>query len=140
VLATLDQLARLNHVGFRIDARLEDVLDRSAQRLATGLPPWMLLAGPHGEFELLFTVPPERRAAFESAAAAAGGWKPLRLGVVTAQAEVCLPWAGSSVPVDTARVRNLFASVGGNVPAYVRGLLEIDASMRPASAFHSALV
>jgi thiamine-monophosphate kinase len=139
VLATLDQLARLNGVGFRIDAPLEPLLDPAALRTAAGLPAWMLLAGPHGEFELLFTVPPERHEAFESAAAASG-WKPLRLGVVTAKAEVCLPCEGSSVPVDTARVRNLFASVGGDVQAYVRGLLEIDAGMRAASACPGALV
>ena len=130
-LPTLDQLARLNRVGFRIDSRLEDVLDSSAQRVATGFAPWMLLAGPHGEFELLFTVPPDRRAAFESAAAAAS-WTPLRLGVATAETGVCLTYQGANVPVDTARVRNLFSSVGGDVPEYVRGLFEIDATMRHA--------
>jgi thiamine-monophosphate kinase len=133
VLPTLDQLVRLNGVGFRIDSRLEDILDSSAQRVAAGHAPWMLLAGPHGEFELLFTVPPARRAAFESAAAAAS-WKPLRLGVVTSETTICLPYEGASVPVDTARVRNLFASVAGNVAAYMRGLLEIDATMRSAAA------
>jgi thiamine-monophosphate kinase len=131
VLPTLDQLARLNGVGFRIDSRLEDVLDRSAQRVAAGFAPWMLLAGPHGEFELLFTVPPDRQAAFDAAAAAVA-WNPLRLGVVTPETTICLPYEGVSVPVDTARVRNLFAAVGGDVRAYVQGLLEIDASMRQA--------
>jgi hypothetical protein len=36
--------------------------------------------------------------------------------------------------VDTVRVRNLFASVGGDVHAYVGGLLEMDAEMREAAA------
>ena len=134
-LPTLDQLARLNQVGFRIEGRYEDLLDGSAQRVAAGLPPWMLLAGPHGEFELLFTVPPDRRAAFESAAAAAS-WSPVRLGVVTAETEICLPYGGSSVPVDTERVRNLFVSVGGDVGEYVKGLFEIDATMRQAVGRH----
>jgi thiamine-monophosphate kinase len=131
-LPTLDQLARLNGVGFRIERRLEDLLDSSAQRAAADFAPWMLLAGPHGEFELLFTEPLDRRAAFESAAAAAS-WNPLCLGVVTSETTICLPYEGASVPVDTARVRNLFVSVGGDVRAYVRGLLEIDATMRQAT-------
>lgn len=129
VLPTLDQLARLNGVGFRIEGRLEDLLDGSAQHLAFEFPPWMLLAGPHGEFELLFTVAPDRQAAFETAATAAS-WKPLRLGVVTAEPAILLPCHGSSVPLDTAELRNLFAVVEGNVRRYVEGLFEIDATIR----------
>ena len=130
-LPTLDQLARLNQVGFRIEGQYEDLLDGSARRVAAGLPPWMLLAGPHGEFELLFTIPLERRAAFETAAAEAS-WRPLRLGVVTAEPEIRLPYERSSVTVDTGKVRNLFASVGGDVMAYVHELSAMDAAMREA--------
>jgi thiamine-monophosphate kinase len=132
-LPALDQLARLNGVGFRIEGRVEALLDGPARKVAAGFPAWTLLAGPHGEFELLFTIPPDRRAAFESAAAAAS-WSPLRLGSVTAEAAISLTFDGTSVPVDTARVRNLFASVGGDVHAYVGGLLEMDAEMREAAA------
>ena len=132
-LPTLDQLARLNGVGFRIEGRVEALLDGAAQTVVAGYPAWMPLAGPHGEFELLFTIPPDRRAAFESAAAAAS-WSPLRLGSVTAEPAITLTFDGTRVPVDTVRVRNLFASVGGDVHAYVGGLLEMDAEMREAAA------
>jgi thiamine-monophosphate kinase len=131
-LATLDQLARLNAVGFRLEGRLEDALDPSARRVAAGLPDWTLLAGPHGELELIFTVPPDRVAAFQAAAEAAG-WTPLRLGVVTSDPAIYLPCEGSSVPLDTVRIRNLFTEVAGDVRAYVRGLLAIDGAMREAA-------
>ena len=59
LLATLDELGRLNGVGFRLTLPVEGMLHGAALRLAEAqqLPPWTMLAGPHGEFELVFTVP-----------------------------------------------------------------------------------
>lgn len=128
VLPALDQLARLNAVGFRIDAPLEGVLHPVALASATasGTPLWMYLAGPHGEFELVFTVPAERLDRF-AAAAAAAGWEPVRLGVVSAEPVVAIPIGGVVTAVDTGRVRNLFTEVGGDVSRYVSALFQVPA-------------
>ena len=126
VIPTLDELISLNGVGFRIDGPLEALLHTAATQVvrATGLPDWLLLAGPHGEFELLFTVPEEAVAGF-LAAARALNWRPLPLGVVTADNGLEL----NGWQLDTARVRNLFTEVGGDVEAYVRQLLVFDATL-----------
>jgi hypothetical protein len=50
--------------------------------------------------------------------------------VVTAEPAILLPCHGSSVSLDTAELRNLFAIVGGNVRRYVEGLFKIDATIR----------
>ncbi|UCF18631.1 MAG: thiamine-monophosphate kinase [Gemmatimonadota bacterium] len=131
VIPTLDELMRLNGTGFRVDAPLESILHAGAVQLtrAAGLPDWLLLAGPHGEFELLFTVPEAAGETF-LAAARERDWRPLELGVVTANDGLEL----NGRRLDTARVRNLFTLVGGDVEAYVRELLALDGTLRPSPA------
>jgi thiamine-monophosphate kinase len=120
LIATLDELARQNGCGFTLTAPLERVLhpDAAAAARAAGLPPAVTLAGPHGEFELVFTVPPDRCDAFRAAAAAAR-WTPVELGLVTAESQVLRVGAGGPT-IDSTRVRDLFEEVGGDVGAYVR--------------------
>ncbi|MBI5366298.1 MAG: thiamine-monophosphate kinase, partial [Planctomycetes bacterium] len=64
--ATLGQLGSINGVGFDIAPGWEEAIDTASRTVVRrlGLPPWFLLAGCHGEFELLFTVRPGRQAAF----------------------------------------------------------------------------
>ena len=126
-LATLDQLARVNGVGFTVDAPEARWLHSDAVAVATvaGLPAWMLLAGPHGEFVLLFTVPAAREAEF-LAAAAAEGWAPVALGSVTAERAIRVPRGEALVALDTGRIRNLFTTAGGDLDRYLEGLREED--------------
>jgi thiamine-monophosphate kinase len=134
VIPTLDELMELNGVGFTLEPPVEELLHPSAAAVsnATGTPPWMMLAGPHGEFELLFTVPAERCDGFVEAAAAIG-WGPLEIGAVTSGAGLRIATEAGPAPLDTARVRNLFLEVAGDVEAYVAGLLRIDATLRRPS-------
>jgi thiamine-monophosphate kinase len=122
-LATLDQLMRLNRVGFTLTMRLEDMLHPDAVALASraALPLWMLLAGPHGEFELLFTIPLNCEARFLDSAAAIG-WNPLRIGTVESEPAVRLATAAGSAYLETGRIRNLFGESGGQVDAFLEGL------------------
>jgi thiamine-monophosphate kinase len=114
LVATLDQLARLNGVGFDVTAPLAEVLEPAVREALerAGLDPLLALAQPHGEFELVFTVPAALSAAFE-AHARLGGLEPVRLGVTTepgpaAQAPT-LRFSGDGAPrtLDGARIRNL---------------------------------
>jgi len=121
LLATLDQLMRINGLGFEVDCRWETVLhpDVLAFCAATGTPPWMAAAGPHGEFELVFTVPRDREAALLRACAPAGV-KPVRLGVVreTPAVSLALP-SGRRADVDVGVLRNLLDAVGGDLSRFV---------------------
>jgi thiamine-monophosphate kinase len=124
VIATLDELMRLNGVGVLWERPLADSLHPAALATArgAGLPPWTMLAGPHGEFELLFTVPPARRDELDAAAAAVG-WSPLELGVVTTEPVCSLRDATEWLEIDTARIRNLFGEAGGDPQRYLRELI-----------------
>ena len=68
-------------MGFTLTAPEASWLQAAAAAVAEAadLPAWMMLAGPHGEFELIVTVAPSRERAF-LAAAANVGWRPIPLG------------------------------------------------------------
>jgi len=111
LVATLDQLARLNGVSVRIDADPWTLLCPAARRVCESLSidPLAALAAPHGEFELVSTVPADRAVAWLESTRAAGG-TPIEIGVVG-------PGAGLAVrgrPIDGARVRNVWATSGGD--------------------------
>jgi thiamine-monophosphate kinase len=120
LVATLDQLARLNGVAIRVTRAEEELLEpgAAAVRALSGLPAFAFLAGHHGEFELAFTVPEGRWDGLVREAARAG-WTPLAVGRVEAGEGLLL----GSRPIDGARVRNLLSEVGGDPRAYARALV-----------------
>jgi thiamine-monophosphate kinase len=127
VLATLDQLMRLNGFGFHVDPGWEALLQPEARAALEegGVPEWLLLAGQHGEFELLFTLE-ESNEQILLARAERDGWKPMRLGSVVRAKEIVVPVRGREACIDTARIRNLAQSAETEVSAYLSGLLAID--------------
>jgi len=121
LVATLDQLARLNGVGFAMhDADL--LLGPGARRVCEvlGAPPLAMLAAHHGEFELVLTVPTVACEQFETTASSAGH-RPLRVGRTTAEPGLRF---GDTV-VDGARIRNLADQAAGDVPGYISALLQL---------------
>jgi len=131
VLATLDQLMRLNGVGFSLDENWESALDVEAAEQARkmGIPPWLLLAAEHGEFELLFTTAPADESRL-MAHALEMGWQPLRIGRVVHAPAVRMYLYGEIARLDTARIRNLPRAVGRDIRRYLSSLLEFDAEIR----------
>ncbi len=129
-IPALDELMRLNGVGFELSLPVEQLLHPTASQLAesASMPSWLMLAGPHGEFELLFAVPEERHDELKDAAASLA-WKPLQIGVVTADPRLTIPIDDRRVAVDAARVRNLFLERDGEVRRYIDGLLEMATAL-----------
>jgi len=123
LVATLDQLARLNGVGFDVTAPIADITVPAAHAAcrAAGLDPILALAQPHGEFELVFTMRAERAEAFERYARE-NGFTPLRLGVATAPGAGgdALRFSGDGAVrvLDGARIRNLQDETGGDLRRY----------------------
>ena len=124
LLATLDQLCRLNNIGFTLDPAWEKALDTASRSvfLNAGLPTWISLAGQHGEFELAFTIPPAGEAGLLEHAAAIG-WEPKRLGVATLQRGIMLPIGGIPHMIDTEAIRDLASRFSGELDGYIAGLL-----------------
>lgn len=139
LIAALDQLARVNGGGFEIESAVSDYLDAASRQLCRGLglPDWLMLAGPHGEFELLFTVSEEQTRGFLEEAAGMD-WYPLEIGRVCAENRVCLQIEGEKRTLNTTAVRNLFTEVGGDVEKYVAGLLQIHEQIIKESEDHAS--
>ena len=122
LVAALDQIARLNDVAIRVTWPAERLLEPGAAvvQARLGLPAFVFLAGHHGEFELVFTVPEGRWDGLARAAAGAG-WEPLPIGRVERGVGLFLGSRG----IDGARVRNLLSEVGGDPRAYARALVAL---------------
>ena len=137
LLATLDQMMRVNEAGFELDPGWASCLDRDALALAqaTGIPSWLLLAGQHGEFELAFTVPAHRREEL-AVRALEHDWQPLLLGRVIAEPAIYLPGDDGMLQLDTARIRNCGFDARTDIHEYLRELLTIDAQLRKGAISH----
>jgi thiamine-monophosphate kinase len=120
LVAALDQLARLNGVGIRVETPLSDLLHPKAEavRAAARLPAFAFAASCHGEFELVFTVPADRLDQLDGVRATLGA-EPLRIGTAYAGEGLCI----GDTPIDGARIRNLLDDVGGDSLAYVTALI-----------------
>jgi thiamine-monophosphate kinase len=125
-LATLDQLMRLNGSGFSLNPEWQSALDPSAYALAQhlGVPDWFVLAGEHGEFELLFTIPRRRADAFLDEAGAMG-WRPIRIGHAIDEPRILVPSAQGHIPLDTAEIRNLAGVARRDIRMYLLALREL---------------
>lgn len=121
-VATIDQLARINEVGMRITRQPGDLLHPLAVQFsaAARLPSFPFLASYHGEFELVFTVPPTRIGLLERRAHEIG-WQPLRVGLVEAEAGIRF----GDVSIDAAALRNAFELSAGDLRKYVDTLLQV---------------
>jgi thiamine-monophosphate kinase len=109
-LAALDQLMRLNDVGFHLDdpdGWLHPAAHEVAQQV--GVPPWMMLAGLHGEFELLFCLPSDVLPTLQQEAAQ-DGWQPVQIGSVIETPRVELQTGTDVLAIDTGSIRDLFTS------------------------------
>lgn len=130
VIATLDELSRVNGAGFVISESPNVVLDRRTvnECIRRHLPPWMALAGCHGEFEIVCSMRPASESAF-LAAARKRGLTPVKLGRVVKGRGVSLAWGGKAVPIDSGWLRNRAAAAAGDVEAYIRDLARYAAKV-----------
>ena len=138
-LATLDQLTRMNSWGMQLADDWDTLLDADAKACieAAGLPSWLLLAGQHGEFELMFTLPETAEADLVDKAMNAG-WRPLRLGTVIKESKLLIPLYGTDVTIDATRLRNLAFEMNGDVEAYIKNLVAMDREIRKGEFHHDS--
>ena len=123
LLETLDQLMRLNGVGFQLDLGAREMLEDKTGRLSKelGLSPLLFVASHHGEFELAFTIPPGKKAPFELDAHRAGFF-PLEIGRVTQKPAI---FFAGQIPLETERIRNLLSQTGNDMGKYIEALFTL---------------
>ena len=95
--------------------------------ISEGIPPWILLAGPHGEFELLFTIPAYRIEKFLLAAKETS-WEPICIGNAIKEAILKFPFEGLPLQIQPYKISNLYHECGENVQQYLCELLKINES------------
>ena len=78
---SLCNLMEINNLGFTITCTFSEFTHPDARVVASknAMPVWFFLAGPHGEYELIFTIPPENEFLFLRHAAGIQ-WQPLKIG------------------------------------------------------------
>jgi thiamine-monophosphate kinase len=127
LLATLDQLMRINQLGFAIDGDWEKILAPKVMEFCqhTHTPPWLMAAGPHGEFKLVFTVP-ERSVDSFLMHAQSKGFSPIHIGSVQKTPAISLLLTnGKKIDVDVAPLRNLLYDLKGDVQRYLKEFRDI---------------
>ncbi len=131
LIASLDQLMRLNDVGFELNPGWENAISRNALSYISNLkiPPWLLLAGQHGEFELIFTIPEKLIDAF-LIDAPSGGFEPVELGRVTDETGLNIHIYEKNTQIDTKFIRNLPSQIKGDVKLYLNKLIEYDFQLK----------
>ena len=108
VLSSLDQIMRLNNVGFKFRNDWNETLDQPSKILFSkhNLPLWLLLAGEHGEFELLFSIPAENEKEFINEANLLN-LNPVYLADAELEQNIKINLYGKEQVLDSEKIRNL---------------------------------
>lgn len=126
-IASLDQIMRLNDVGIKLDNDWNSKLDIKSKSIMneSELPLWFLLAGQHGEFELIFTVPAEKESILKNISSQLS-LHFLRIGEIQSKEGFYLNINDKPVSLPTDRIRNIASRKNFNLNSYLKSLLEID--------------
>jgi thiamine-monophosphate kinase len=130
-ISTLDQLMRLNNVGFELKEDLEKVIDESALKYVENLniPAWLLFAGQHGEFELIFTIPKTSQKSFLDDAEKIG-FEPVELGKVNQEKGIRINLYDKLIPINSEYIRNLPYETNSDINHYLKLLLAYDSELK----------
>jgi thiamine-monophosphate kinase len=131
IISSLDQLMRLNNVGFKFRNDWIESIDDESKRLFINfkLPPWLLLAGEHGEFELLFSIPADRKIDFLKEAHLSN-LKPICLAKATEDENIRINLYDKEQVLDTEKIRNLAFEKDFTPSKYLQKLMEIDDELK----------
>lgn len=131
IISSLDQLMRINNVGFKFRTDWEETIDQSSKQLFinNNLPLWLLLAGEHGEFELCFSIPTENKIPFLKEANQLN-IKPICLAKATEDQRIIIKLNNYEQSLDTEKIRNLAFEKDFSPSQYIQKLLEIDTSLK----------
>ncbi len=131
LIAALDQLMRLNEVGFELAEDLDKIIDADSLNFVKKLniPAWLLFAGQHGEFELIFTIPKTSQKSFLEEIAK-NGFEPVELGMVSQKNEIRMKLHDKLVSINSEFIRNLPLETKGDINHYLNLLLAYDSELK----------
>lgn len=132
VLSSLDQLMRLNKVGFKFRTGWGESIDEISKQLFNyyNLPLWLLFAGEHGEFELLFSIPAEKEIEFLKETSQLH-FKPIYLAEAKEDVNIRIKLYNKEQSLDTKKIRNLAFEKDFTPSKYLQKLMQIDEEFKP---------
>ncbi|NNC95161.1 MAG: hypothetical protein HKN92_06320 [Chitinophagales bacterium] len=120
-------LMEVNEMGITLTYPIEDLLHPRAMEIAiaNNLPPWFFLAGPHGEFELVFTV---NKTVIENFVKEASemNWEPIMIGEVNSKKAFLQKEDDKMVSRNVFEISNLFLKSGSNPEKYLKALIQLN--------------
>lgn len=131
VLSSLDQIMRLNNVGFKFRNDWTEAIEVSSKQLFHNynLPLWLLLAGEHGEFELLFSIPAEKEKEFLNEANIIN-LNPVYLADAESVLNIKINLYNKEQILDSEKIRNLAFGKDFSPHKYLQKLMEIDEELK----------
>lgn len=121
----LSVLSEINQVGICIDTPLIQLLSEEAIFVhhQAEVQDWILLAGPHGEYELLFTIPEQYERAFLENCHT-DQWTPVYLGQIIEEPHLSFQIESVPVKCHPAIIANLYVEAEGNIAYYFELLMQ----------------
>lgn len=121
----LSIFSEVNDIGINLSTPFTDILHPEAMQVChkAKLSPWILLAGPHGEYELLFTIPKERKPDFEKKCISRN-MTMFYLGDINKENNVRFVSDTQSITCEPAQISNLFLEATGDVNLYFKLLMK----------------
>ncbi|MBL7696995.1 MAG: thiamine-monophosphate kinase [Chitinophagaceae bacterium] len=109
----------VNRMGCSIDIPLQKLLSQESLFVHRNakLPDWMLLAGPHGEYELLFTIPAGKQQEFERDAKQEG-LSPLYIGRIISDEKIQFITGTAGIQCHPAFIADMFHEANEDIPQY----------------------
>ena len=129
----ITNLMEINRTGFNLDIELSQIVKADIRHslLQSGTPAWFMLAGPHGEFELLFTIPENMNEEFLQQASKID-WQPLLLGKAIEGDQLHFSVEGQPVHCNPESVADLYSRSNGDIKNYLHSLHKINAEWSEA--------
>lgn len=126
VIHTVDTLMRVNDCRFILNDDWGQTIHPDVLNIcqAQNLPPWITMAGVHGEFELLFTIHKENEPKMLREAEKID-WSPVYIGEVDEGKGVYIRSDEQFIPIDSGHIRNLSENAGSDHQAYIAALLKM---------------
>lgn len=120
-------LMEINKKGFELFSDLDAILCPEAAMITktSQLPGWFFLAGPHGEYELLFSIPEKKQTAFLDAAKKMQ-WNPITIGKVNQENSFSFTASNQSKKIDPFEIANLFSACNDNPETYLKELFKMN--------------
>lgn len=126
LFASLDQLIRLNKSGITLFGEISLIICEDAKEICRmyNIPEWLMLAGPVGEYDLIFSIPQNRENEFLKSAENVN-WQPVKLGIAVEKPELFIQNKSKLSSVNTAKIRNLSALLYSNPTQFLVELINI---------------